>query len=84
MRQGGSGGNYEAALNPLWGSPEAALAERKTILRTFGAEVVVVASEAEAIAKARELARTLRHFLTDQSANDSSWRAHYETTGVEI
>jgi len=64
--------------------PESASAERKTILRALGAEVVVVASEAEAVAKARELARNPRYFLTDQFANDSNWRAHYETTGAEI
>ncbi len=64
--------------------PESASVERKRILKALGAEVVVVASEAEAVAKARELAKRPHYVLTDQFANDANWRAHYEATGKEI
>ncbi len=64
--------------------PEFVSMERKKILKTLGAELVFVKSEAELVAKAREMAKNPKYFMTDQCANEENWKAHYQTTGVEI
>jgi S-sulfo-L-cysteine synthase (O-acetyl-L-serine-dependent) len=63
--------------------------ERKRILQAYGAEAVFT-SAAEgsdgAIRKCREIyqAEPGRYFYPDQYNNPANWKAHYETTGVEI
>jgi cysteine synthase len=64
--------------------PEFVSMERKKILKTLGAELVFVKSEAELVAKAREIAKNPKYFMTDQCSNEENWKAHYQTTGVEI
>jgi cysteine synthase len=64
--------------------PSSATEERKKILNALGAELVFVSTEAEAIEKARALAKDPRYYLTDQFANDANWKAHFETTAEEI
>jgi cysteine synthase len=64
--------------------PNCASEERKKILKALGAELVCVATEAEAIEKARAMAKDQRYFLTDQFANELNWQAHFETTAEEI
>ena len=66
-------------------------ASRHTIdtLRAFGAEVVLtdpLRGSDGAIEAARRLAAEApqRYFYADQYNNEANWRAHYETTGVEI
>lgn len=63
--------------------------ERKRILKAYGAELVLTdpaESSDGAILKARELsqAHPERYFYPDQYGNPENWRAHYETTAVEI
>ena len=61
--------------------------ERKRILRAYGADVVwtdPAESSDGAIRKARELAKDPQYYYADQYGNDANWRAHYNTTGVEI
>jgi S-sulfo-L-cysteine synthase (O-acetyl-L-serine-dependent) len=65
--------------------------ERRRILRAYGAEVVwtdPAESSDGAIRKARELAADPvagpQYYYADQYGNDANWRAHYNTTGVEI
>lgn len=61
--------------------------ERKRILRAYGAEVVwtdPAESSDGAIRKARELAADPQYYYADQYGNDANWRAHYNSTGVEI
>jgi cysteine synthase B len=63
--------------------------ERKRILQAYGAQVQWTdpdQSSDGAIRRARELAADdpARFCYLDQYSNDANWRAHYETTGVEI
>jgi [CysO sulfur-carrier protein]-thiocarboxylate-dependent cysteine synthase len=68
--------------------PENATAERKRLLRLFGAAIVFSpAAEGSngAVRLALELAeREPRYFMPFQYANDANPRAHYEGTGAEI
>jgi S-sulfo-L-cysteine synthase (O-acetyl-L-serine-dependent) len=63
--------------------------ERLRTLRAYGAEVVVtdpMEGSDGAIREARRLhaEHPEQYFYADQYNNDANWRAHYETTGVEI
>jgi cysteine synthase B len=63
--------------------------ERKRILQAYGAEVILtdpLESSDGAIRKARELYAQSpeRYYYADQYNNPANWRAHYETTGIEI
>jgi len=69
--------------------PANAGAERKAILRAYGAELVLtdpLEGSDGAILVARRLVgeNPDRYFYADQYNNPANWRAHYETTGVEI
>lgn len=63
--------------------------ERKRILQAYGAQVEWTKpgeSSDGAIRRARELAGNdpERFCYLDQYSNDANWRAHYDTTGLEI
>ena len=63
--------------------------ERKRILKAYGAEVTFTDpndGSDGAIRKAHELqaADPDKYFYADQYSNDANWRAHYNTTAVEI
>lgn len=69
--------------------PESVTPERLQTLRAYGAEVVLTSGmegSDGAIREARRLqaAEPHRCFYADQYDNDANWRAHYETTAVEI
>ena len=69
--------------------PKNASEERKRILRAYGAELVLtdpLAGSDGAILAVREIvgADPEKYFYPDQYNNSANWRAHYETTGVEI
>ena len=69
--------------------PENASPERKQILRALGAELVLtnpLEGTDGAIREARRLhaAEPDHYFYPDQYNNDGNWRAHYDTTAVEI
>ena len=69
--------------------PENASPERKLILRAFGAELVLTNPLEGTDGAIREVRRTVaehpeRYFYPDQYSNESNWRAHYDTTAVEI
>lgn len=69
--------------------PVSASEERKRILAAYGAEIVWTPAEAGsdgAIRRVREIYESDpdRYFYADQYNNPANWRAHYETTGVEI
>ncbi len=69
--------------------PENASMERKSILRSLGAEVVFT-SKFEGTDGAQEVARELverrpdLYFYANQYKNANNWRAHFEHTAVEI
>src|SRR5499427_10296016 len=63
--------------------------ERKRILEAYGVELVLtdpLAGSDGAILAVREIvaADPDKYFYPDQYNNPANWRAHYETTGVEI
>lgn len=68
--------------------PETMSMERISVLKAYGAEVVLTDGQGgmrAAIAKAKELAESYPHsFIPGQFTNDANPRAHYETTGPEI
>ena len=69
--------------------PKNASSERKRILRAYGAELVLtdpLAGTDGAIVEVRRLVaeNPVAYFYADQYNNPANWRAHYETTGVEI
>lgn len=69
--------------------PKNASAQRKQILRRFGAELIEtdpLLSTDGAQLVARELAASepKKYFYPDQYNNPANWRAHYESTAAEI
>lgn len=69
--------------------PNNASAERKRILRAYGAELILtdpMSGTDGAIIEARRLVAEDpdAYFYPDQYNNPANWQAHYETTGVEI
>lgn len=77
--------NYPVSL----AMPSNVSPERKRILNAYGAQIEWTdpdQSSDGAIRRARELAGNdpERFCYLDQYSNDANWRAHYETTGVEI
>ncbi len=68
--------------------PETMSAERRTLMRAYGAELVLTDGArgmTGAIEKARELAASIPHsFIPDQFANPANAQAHFDTTAPEI
>jgi cysteine synthase B len=69
--------------------PSNVSAERKRLLEVYGADVVWTSpleGSDGAIREARRLHALdpARYFYADQYSNEANWRAHYETTAVEI
>ena len=69
--------------------PASASAERKKTLSAYGVELVLTPAEEGsdgAIRRARALydERPDLYFYPDQYSNSANWRAHYETTALEI
>lgn len=69
--------------------PSNASDERKRIIESYGAKIIYT-NPLEGTDGAQMLAHRLhrehpdKYFYTNQYANDSNWRAHYEGTGVEV
>lgn len=69
--------------------PENVTPERKRILRAYGAELIFTdplegSDGAILAAKALHASNPGKYFYADQYNNDFNWRAHYDTTGLEI
>ncbi len=85
---------YATLLQPLGWKPTICLpanasAERKNILRSLGADLILTSpleGTDGAQAKAAELynEHPLKYFYADQYANEANWQAHYNTTAREI
>ena len=69
--------------------PESASPERKRILLAYGAELIFTPADEGSDGAIRRV-QTLyaadpdRYFYVDQYGNPANWRAHFETTGMEI
>jgi S-sulfo-L-cysteine synthase (O-acetyl-L-serine-dependent) len=69
--------------------PENASAERKSILRKLGVELILT-SRFEGTDGAQDVARLLaekspdQYFYADQYKNENNWKAHFNGTAVEI
>jgi len=69
--------------------PRNASSERKQSLRAYGAELILT-DPTESTDGAQRLVRKMvdenpgKYFYPDQYNNDANWRAHYETTAMEI
>ena len=69
--------------------PENASVERKEILRSLGAELILT-SKYEGTDGAQQEAKALakkfpdKYFYADQYKNENNWKAHYHTTALEI
>lgn len=69
--------------------PENASIERKAILRELGVDIIFT-SALEGTDGSQQLAQQLaldnpgRYFYADQYKNDNNWKAHYNTTAIEI
>ena len=69
--------------------PENASKERKEILESLGAEIIYTSKfggtdEAQEVAAFLAAQYPQKYFYADQYKNDLNWKAHYQTTGVEI
>jgi S-sulfo-L-cysteine synthase (O-acetyl-L-serine-dependent) len=69
--------------------PENVTAERKRMLKAYGADLVLTdplegSDGAIREARRRYLADPERYFYPDQYNNDFNWRAHYDSTAPEI
>ncbi len=69
--------------------PRNANNERKRILKAIGVDLIYtdpLEGSDGAIRKAREIysEKPDAYFYADQYSNEANWRAHYDTTGVEI
>lgn len=67
--------------------PESMSLERRKILRSFGAELILTPGEKGmigAIEMAESMARDPKYFLPNQFSNMSNVAAHYEGTGPEL
>ena len=69
--------------------PQNASSERKAILKAFGADLILTdpgAGSDGAILKCREVYESDpdRYFYPDQYNNPANWKAHFDSTGLEI
>jgi cysteine synthase B len=69
--------------------PKNASLERKQCLLAYGAELILTdptggTDAAQRFVKALVEADPTRYFYPDQYNNDANWKAHYETTAMEI
>jgi cysteine synthase B len=69
--------------------PANVTAERKRLLHAYGAELILTDPMEGSDGAIREARRRYendpdRYFYPDQYSNPANWRAHYETTAVEI
>lgn len=69
--------------------PSNASIERKRILKAYGAELILTdplegTDGAQKVVKEIVKSEPNKYFYPDQYNNEANWRAHYETTAVEI
>ena len=68
--------------------PDWASKERIDLMKSFGANIILISKEEggfiKCVEEAKKLAEEKNGFLSNQFSNVNNFKAHYETTGVEI
>lgn len=68
--------------------PDWASVERVKLMKSYGAEVILISREeggfVKCVSEAKKMAKEMNGFLANQFANKDNYLAHYETTGEEI
>lgn len=68
--------------------PDWASAERVDLMKSYGAEVILISKEQggfiKCVSESKKMAKEMNGFLANQFANRDNYLAHYETTGEEI
>lgn len=68
--------------------PDWASKERVELMKSFGANIILISREdggfIKCVDEAKKLAKEKNGFLSNQFANIDNFKAHYETTGKEI
>ena len=68
--------------------PDWASVERVKLMKSYGAEVILISREeggfVKCVTEAKKMAKEMNGFLANQFANKDNYLAHYETTGEEI
>lgn len=68
--------------------PDWASVERVKLMKSYGAEVILISREeggfVKCVSEAKKMAKEMNGFLANQFANRDNYLAHYETTGEEI
>ncbi len=68
--------------------PDWASKERIDLMKSFGANIILISKEEggfiKCVEEAKKLAKEKNGFLSNQFANINNFQAHYETTGTEI
>ncbi len=68
--------------------PDWASKERVELMKSFGANIILVSKEEggfiKCVEQAKKLSKEKNGFLSNQFANIDNFQAHYETTGTEI
>lgn len=68
--------------------PDWASKERVELMKSFGANIILISREdggfIKCVEEAKKLAKEKNSFLSNQFANIDNFKAHYETTGKEI
>ena len=68
--------------------PDWASKERVELMKSFGANIILISREdggfIKCVEEAKKLAKEKNGFLSNQFANIDNFKAHYETTGKEI
>lgn len=78
-----------AGINVSLCLPENASRERKTMLKSYGVNIIYTSpfdgtDGAQLEAKSLVTENPIKYYYADQYANDNNWLAHYHSTGPEI
>lgn len=64
--------------------PESVSVERRHILKSYGADIILTENMTKAVEKAKEISNNINVFMPNQFDNPNNVKAHLVTTGPEI
>ncbi|UXF01085.1 cysteine synthase [Fervidobacterium riparium] len=64
--------------------PESVSVERRHILKSYGADIILTENMTKAVEKAKEISNNINVFIPNQFDNPNNVKAHLVTTGPEI